>query len=304
MRMRRGFTLVELIVVIAVTGVLATSVTMFLLPAINNYFDTKRRANLTDMADTALRRMSQDIRRAVPNSVVVIAPQAGDSFTACFSLVPTSFGGRYRTAPDTANDASTCTYTSPSATCSQPMMSGLKATDIPAFDVLTMSPTPSATSPSVNDFVVIGNQNGNDVYVGSDRSAIATLGTPRTTDGMLRVTMAAGTSPLPIGYDQGRFVIVAQGEQVVYYSCSGNQLLRNVATFAAFKANSRAGCGAGVPVASVQAKVAGDGVSCTVTYDPGATVTEQNGLVWMNVSLTESGEAVALSHSTNVPNVP
>ena len=81
----RGFTLVELVMVIIITGVLAAALTVFMKPAIDSYFDTRRRADLTDMADTALRRMSQDIRSAVPNSIRSVT-------ASCFQLVPTIAG--------------------------------------------------------------------------------------------------------------------------------------------------------------------------------------------------------------------
>jgi MSHA biogenesis protein MshO len=89
----KGFTLVELIIVIVITGVLAASLTVFMKPAIDSYFDTRRRAELTDMADTALRQMTQDIRRAVPNSI-------RRHSESCLQLVPTTGGGRYRIAAD------------------------------------------------------------------------------------------------------------------------------------------------------------------------------------------------------------
>ena len=44
----RGFTLVELVMVITITGILAASLTIFLKPVIDSYFDTRRRADLTD----------------------------------------------------------------------------------------------------------------------------------------------------------------------------------------------------------------------------------------------------------------
>jgi MSHA biogenesis protein MshO len=294
MRRRSGFTLVELVTVIAIIGVLAASVTAFLIPAVNSYFDTKRRASLTDMADTALRRMSFDIRRAVPNSIV---PYGG----TCIKLVPTSWGGRYRLASDTVNDVGIpC---NPSATCSAPLDVGGTRLDV-------LSLQPSAPDPAAGDFVVINNTGaaGGDVYATAapmNRAAIAAGGvtTPRATDGVKRLTLAA--SPLPLsGYDQGRFVIVPSAEQVVYYSCDNGSLLRNVVTFAADAANPGAACGAGVPVATVQAVNAGDGVGCLMVYNSGATATEQNGLVWTYLILTEKGESVSLSQSTNVPNVP
>ncbi len=66
-----GFTLIEMIVVIVITGIIAGVVAVFLKAPVQGYIDSARRAELTDIADTAIRRMARDVRTAVPNSVRV-----------------------------------------------------------------------------------------------------------------------------------------------------------------------------------------------------------------------------------------
>ncbi len=272
----RGFTLVELVMVIVITGIIAASVTVFLKPAVDSYFDTRRRADLTDMADTALRRMSQDIRRAVPNSISYQS-------STCIGLVPTVSGGRFRKAPDT--------FPSTAARGSQWIDTSVATT---AFDVLTvLNPIPAA-----GDWVVIGNQNGNDVYAGTNRAAISSVVTPPVPSpgpgekilGQHRI--AIPSTQFPLGYDGGRFVIVANAEQAVYYSKVGNTLYRNVTAFGA------PACGA---VGSV---VATDVQNVTFVYDPNQGSTQQSGFVWMRLELGRSGENVAMVHGVHVDNVP
>src|SRR3954468_17873438 len=67
----RGFTLTEAIMVIVITGILASMVAMFIRKPVQGFFDTARRAALVDAADTVLRRISRDVREALPNSVRV-----------------------------------------------------------------------------------------------------------------------------------------------------------------------------------------------------------------------------------------
>lgn len=277
----RGFTLVELVMVIVITGILAASITVFLVPAVNSYFDTRRRAELTDMADTALRRMSQDIRRAVPNSIRSV-------YATCFQLVPTIAGGRYRMASDTTNDTPPLPCT-PSATCSAPL-DVTQATTI--FDVLS----PMATVPAKDDWVVIGNQNANDVYTGATRGQIgATPAAPsRSTDGLWRISVAS--TQFPSGYDGGRFVVVSNTVRSVFYSCVGTTLYRTVTDFDANQATS---CGL-----TSGAVVATDVAGCTFVYDPNKGATQQSGFVWMRLELSRSGESVALAHGVHVDNVP
>ena len=64
-----GFTLIEAIVVIVITGIIASMVAVFIRTPVDGYLDAERRAGLTDIADTAVRRMARDIRLALPNSV-------------------------------------------------------------------------------------------------------------------------------------------------------------------------------------------------------------------------------------------
>ncbi|MDP1682827.1 MAG: prepilin-type N-terminal cleavage/methylation domain-containing protein, partial [Burkholderiales bacterium] len=57
----RGFTLIEMVVVIVLTSILASVVAMFIRLPVQGYVDTARRAEMTDIADTALRRMGRDL---------------------------------------------------------------------------------------------------------------------------------------------------------------------------------------------------------------------------------------------------
>jgi Tfp pilus assembly protein PilV len=57
-RRTAGFTLIEAIIAIVITGILGAVVAVFISKPIQGYFDSVRRAELTDQADVALRRIS------------------------------------------------------------------------------------------------------------------------------------------------------------------------------------------------------------------------------------------------------
>lgn len=84
-----GFTLIEAIVSMVVTGILVAIVaTIMRLPFVT-YMDASRRSDMTEVADTALRRLSRDVHLALPNSLRVT--QAGNVNTIEFIM--TSGGG-------------------------------------------------------------------------------------------------------------------------------------------------------------------------------------------------------------------
>ncbi|HEU0234122.1 MAG TPA: prepilin-type N-terminal cleavage/methylation domain-containing protein, partial [Gallionella sp.] len=104
----KGFTLVEMIMVIVITGIIGGIVAVFLKAPVQQYMDVARRADMTDIADTALRRVTRDLRLALPNSVRVTGTCTGGT-TSCFlEFLPTSGGGRYRADAAPAGASAGC----------------------------------------------------------------------------------------------------------------------------------------------------------------------------------------------------
>ena len=58
----RGFTLVEMIIVIVITGIIGAMVAVFIRVPVQGYVDVAARAALADTADTATRRLTRDVR--------------------------------------------------------------------------------------------------------------------------------------------------------------------------------------------------------------------------------------------------
>ena len=86
-----GFTLVEAVVVIAITGVLAAVVSSFIVAPVQAYLGASARAALGAQADSALRHMARELRTALPNSVRVTASGLALEF------IPSTGAARYAT---------------------------------------------------------------------------------------------------------------------------------------------------------------------------------------------------------------
>jgi MSHA biogenesis protein MshO len=292
MRADRGFTLLELVLVIVIGGVMAASLTVFFRPAFDSYLATRNRADLSAQADAALRRLVGDVRLAVPNSVRSPSSQ-------CVEMVPTLAGGRLRMAADTANDSGPgCT---PSATCSAPLDT---TTLTSTLDVLT----PLSTLPAAGDWLVVGNQSPNDVYSGASRAALTAITTPAPAFGLHRLSLTP--TQFPLGYDGGRFSVVSAGQQAVFYVCSGADGTLDASGTARGTLVRLSGYGFNASYPSACPSVTGGqtvltGLSrCTITYDPNQGATQQNGFVYLQLDLTRRNESVSLVVGAHVSNVP
>jgi MSHA biogenesis protein MshO len=287
---QRGFTIVELVIVIVITGIIAASLTVFFRPAVDSYLSSRSRADLTDQADTALRRMVRDVRVAVPNSIRTPGDQ-------CFELIPTSTGGRYRRGPDTVNDAVTCT----ASTCSAPLDT-TQATTV--FDVLS----PLSATPAAGDWVVVGNQNPGDVYAGTNRGAIASVSTPASAAfGRHRITVAS--TQFPIGYEGGRFSVVPNAQRAVFYVCSGADGTLDASgngkgTLYRLMRDFNPVYPTACPSTAAADVLATRVRSCTFVYDPNPSATQQSGFVWMQLEVARNGEAAHLAMGAHVSNAP
>ena len=277
----RGFTLIELVMVIVITGILAATSSIFIKPALDAYFGAKRRAAMSALADTAFRRMGRDIRSAVPNSIRWPGSQ-------CLEMVPTSTGGRYRDAYDSVNTGST------------PLLIAQPST---GFDVLgSLSATPA-----VNDWVVIDNQNTNDVYGGVNAAQITALVTPAPIIGS--VTLGFASKQFPAAYTGGRFTIVPNngGNPALVYICSNPGIDSNGNGTGTLYRLSRAFVAAyptTCPAATGGAIVATSVSACSFYYSASQDGTPTSGFAYLQMQITQSNETVSLDYGAHVDNAP
>jgi MSHA biogenesis protein MshO len=87
-----GFTLIELVVTIVLTALIMGALVFFIYP-LRQAVDITARADLSEAADSALRRIGRDARLSLPNSLRVATDSAGRAY---LEFLPVRTAGRYR----------------------------------------------------------------------------------------------------------------------------------------------------------------------------------------------------------------
>ena len=279
---QRGFTLVELIIVIVVTGTLAVVIAPIVMKPFLAYDSSSRRVALVDAAEAAMRKITRDVREAVPNTLRTNG--------SVIEFMPIQGGGRYRYGELTGDplvDDKTLT----------PSVADTK------FETLgSLSSMPSAAR------MVVYNTGATSFY------AAATLGgagiiTPVSTTLSLtdngnedlitlsngfRFDLAGNGSP------QKRFFLATSP---VTYHCdlSAGNILRyeNYSTAVSQPTNRGA---APLRGASSSAILVNNVSDCRFTYVQGTS--SRAALLTLEISVTIEGETIKVLHQVHIRNAP
>lgn len=274
-RIALGFSLIELIIVIAILGILSASVGVFIANPVRAYFETIDRATLTDAGNSVIRRVMREVQAAVPNSAR-ISTNGGTTF---LEFVPIVDAGRYRAAASnnypTQNDPLTVTDPTDSS-----------------FQVLG----PTVNVPAGSELVVLNLGYGNaNLYTGTNIRTVTSIGPAQQTITFTPTTVWPGDSP---GY---RFYIV---NGAVTYACtpnaSGTGTLTRYSGYAI--QGPQPSSTAGAPLSTATSSLVLDDVSgCTFT--PGQVSADLNA-IQMTLQLTRNSETVSLYSQVHAPNNP
>jgi MSHA biogenesis protein MshO len=290
---QRGFTLIELIMVIVILGVVGSMVAVFMKNPIDAYFASARRAALTDVADTVVRRMARDVRRALPNSMRQNDP-------SCIEFIPTKTGGRYRTQDKVALPPDDTSLDFSKADTKFNMLG-----DHASFAGGTVPPDQQIQS---GDLIVVYNLGipGASAYdvPAINWTTVRTAPTPLTdptygTETVISLPVSGFKFPLESGGN--RFHVVASKEQMVSYVCdSGSSTLYRVVSDLPLTPDVQCTFAPSSP--KIAQKVDCAKTSFAIT-DSGNAL-NRNALVSMRLTVTDSGETVSLYHEMHVDNTP
>ncbi|APW46193.1 hypothetical protein RA876_07205 [Rhodoferax antarcticus] len=281
---QRGFTLIELVMVIVLMGVIGGMVSVFMKSPIDAYFDSARRAGLTDVADTVLRRMGRDIRKALPNSIRIADSQ-------CVEFIPTKTGARYRSDPGGAGDVLDFSQSDGS------------------FNMLGNNPAaPADQQIGAGDLIAIYNLgiSGADAFAGDNTAAVSSASPGAGSPPESLITFSAAKK-FPLESPTKRFYVITATEKVVRYLCidatgtnaqgHGNgTLYRQVLSLPLAESTT---CPASVTGAAVMATNVS---ACNFNYS--GSDLQRNALISIKLQITEKNETVSLQHQVHVSNVP
>jgi MSHA biogenesis protein MshO len=181
---QRGFTLIEAIVVIVITGIIAGMVAIFIRAPVQTYMDVRDRADLADTASAALRKMRVDLRLALPNSIRVVEVDG----VQYLELLLTKTGARYQSIDDglavgTATVPGELSFTKP---------------DLTSFNYIG----PALTGPQKivpGDYVVVYNLGPGiapaDAYQGGNRALLTGVAVTVTATGTVINTLTMADNP-------------------------------------------------------------------------------------------------------------
>ena len=279
-KFQHGFTLIEMIVVMVITGIVGGMIAMLLRGPVQEYVDSTRRAEITDIADIAMSRITRDLRTAVPNSVRVsnTAGSAACSGTEiCYlEYLEMVAGGRYIT------DAS-----------------------VPCFN------TSSMVSPGVSCLVTVGDFGSVAAALATGASAVVSPESSVYTG--VGIATITSSSAVTSGSNLGANVINFQ--TITPFSNSTHNRFQVVNTPVTYVCDPGAGTltrywdysiqGAQPHTAATlnnftgvqNAKLATNVSACNYTL-------QVPGLVTMYLTISESGESISLNATANVANAP
>lgn len=272
-KLQAGFTLVEMVIVIVITGIIGGIVAVFIRAPVQGYVDSARRAELTDIADTAVRRMARDIRTAVPNSVRATATTV--------EFIPTISGGRYR-----ASGAGALTFGASDG----------------SFELIG-----APITFSTGDYIVVGStqSDGSLAYDETVTGGLRAYSSSSVAAGIQTVnfdsTALATTAELP----SQRFDVVDGTQQAVTYACevdatagADDGALKLVRHWKYWTGN---GVHATYSSGGLSSILANKVDACSILY---GVVNQRFGLVAIRLTLKSGGESVTLYKEIHVSNAP
>ena len=290
----KGFTLIELIIVILIIGILSGVLFTILRGPMTQFIQVEQRANLVDIAETALLRMTREIRLALPNSIRIASSTlpAGQNLSSCtlggtpcaLEFLRTLDGGRYR-----KNGSNRLKFNKQAD--SFEYFGTLNNSGSIAVNVGAVQSDCLSASATVDCMVVYNTgQTGANAYNGDNIAAItATIAGPPT---QLSFNLSPVTK-FPYESPRQRFFVV---DTPVSFICSGTAVTRYFDYLIESTQQITPGGTSNLLANNISV--------CSMDYDPGTAT--RAGLVTLSITVRDNnlGQEVTLLQQAHVDNQP
>jgi MSHA biogenesis protein MshO len=279
-----GFTLIELVITITIMGIVISFAALFFSGPVRSFADQARRAELVDSAESALRRMGRDIRRALPNSVRVTT----NGSISAIEFLNTVEGIRYRAGPPPGDPDGWLTFSA----------ADNRFNSIGLFDAITKPFTSDSHYLSIYNVGVPG----------ADAYELSNVITPEGTEieiednlaGEDRVTL---NPPFQFAYPSPRQRVYLVDTPVSFLCDTATGNLNRYDGYTITSNHADRDSAAELLAAGGTAGLMSDNMSaCTFTFTPGTA--QRAGLVTLSLTVAQDGESIVLLQQVHVDNVP
>jgi MSHA biogenesis protein MshO len=281
---QQGFTLIELVITLVVSTIVVGFVSLFISGPVQGFTDQARRARLVDAADTALRRIGRDVRRALPNSVRTTSVGG----VVALELIGTVDGARYRVQPPGTTD--------------QILEFAAADASLNVLGPFTQIAKPFSSTSHQLAIYNVG-------VPGADAYELANVVTPPGTTITISADGATGEDRVTLT-PAFRFAYPSPTQRVflvegpVTYLCDSvaGTLMRYQGYTVASNQAARDSHGELIGAGATASLMANQLAACAFAYAPGTA--ERAGLVSLQFTVQAQGETVSLMSQVHVDNVP
>ena len=274
MKRARGFTLLELVVSIAVSAIVLVFAGLFVKAPLDAYMASSRRTEIQDSVSVAWPRIETDLHSALPNSVRVTASGSNKAL----ELLPVAGSARFMSTPSAAPFKTAGYFFNP----------------VPAH-----TPTVPATLPTGTYFLSVNNAPPNDAYALTNVMTPANRqlkfsGDPATSEDAITISPSV---TFATGSPSNHIYLVTRP---VTYLCneSAGTLQRFSGYTIAASQGSRNTAAKLTSAGAAVSLVARDITSCSFSVQ--ASTPSQGQIVTIRMTVTRDGETTSIFHQAAV----
>ena len=280
-----GFTLIELVITITIMVIVASFSAFVISGPISGFNDQARRAELVDSAESSLRRIGRDVRRALPNSVRITT---NGSITA-LELLNVVEGVRYRAGPPPGDANARLIFNTADG----------------AFNSIGLFNAITKPFSSTTHYLSVYNVG----VAGANAYELNNVITPPGTQIDIDAAAEAGEDNVQLdpwfqfAYPSPRQRIYLIDTPVSFLCDTATGNLTRYAGYAiATNQADRDSAAELLAAGGVAALMSDNLTACVFTFTPGTA--QRDGLVTMSLTVTDAGESIVLLQQAHIDNVP